>query len=595
LTDAVGRTWEWSTPGRVTTSRVQVPDGVYRLEVSAPNARPHATAGLRVNGEDGADAGLITLLPRLVIEGRLADDEGTPIVGAELLGPAGETMALTAIDGTFRVEVESEQLPPFIMVRAKGYASEEIAVPDRRAPLDLGTLFLARGAALLLRVTFDHAADDPSHGVTVSIRRRPNGLAVAEQPLGDDSTVLLEGLAAGRHVLLLQGTQPLERYGEFIEVEPSTHSTHEITISPVSLSGSVYFGAQPLEDGTIEISPRVNTWSAQLVLDRDGEFGGTLWQRGQMAAIVEGGMLRAPFVDETEIVSSEAEWIVVIPNRSFAGIVSDANTGRGIAGARVQYESIGTRMRLSSFVRTDDAGRYEITGVAQGSLQLRASAPGYLPSDATNVSVEPHEPSREYSFSLKPGSRITVRVLDGSGNPIHRAIVAEGIGEGTPATRHETNLAGEVVIPVDRNSIRKLHILPREGSFSVAAIRDTDSSPVTIRVPAGTSSLVIRAKSSDNEPIANLRFLARYNGELLTEEFWTLVTHYQGLALVTDATGTARHPRLPPGSCELWPYQSSAEGRAISFNPDLSAPAARLELIPGAEQTVTLTFAKRGL
>jgi len=599
LRDARGRAWAWSLPGRAASPVIAAPVGVYTLEVTAPQARTRSVSGLRLEGRRSIDAGLIDLEPKLTATGTVLDPLGVPIAGASVFDAAGAQLTSTEGDGTFVIEPLADELPPRFTIRVKGFASREVAVRDRRESLDAGSIVLDRGATLTVTVAFPEtpASSRPS-GVRVALYRDTHEREFVERrELGDGGAVAFGGVATGRYIVVAEGSGALQKYGEFLDVKEPVDISHTLAIEPVSLEGYAWYGVQPLAGTTITIIAPGEVWRAEQVIGDGGEFGGTLWQRGRFAAMLRGGALRTHFVDDTTIAASEAAWDIVVPDRKLAGVVSDARSTAPVGGAKVVYETIGTRMRLSSYVMADGAGRFEITGLPEGAVKVYAIAAGYLPSAAVEIGVRGNDPSREVTLALDAGSLVRVRVVDERQLPIAGATVIDGVDPtGTLAlARPVTAANGEVTLSVLAGTPKRIYVIPREGSFAAAVVRAEDGAdrPVTITVPSATGSLVVNARTDGDDAIPRLHFLIRYNGDVLPQAFWTLLQHTQGFNLVTDDGGVARHPRLPPGMYELWPYGPQAEGRSIYMNPSVLAPLARVGVNAGDEQVVTLTFASR--
>lgn len=601
LRDAGGRTWQWTLPGRVASPVIAAPHGLYTLEVSAPQAKTRSVSSLRLSAaQRRIDAGLIDLEPKLTVAGTVVDPLGVPVAGASILDPAGVQLAATGADGAFVIDAAGDELPPSVIVRAKGFALHEVRVPDRRLSLDAGRLILDRGATVRVTVAFDESPAHPRpRDLRVGLYRvGPKRQLLTELPLREDGTATFSGVATGRYVVLAEGAGPLQKYGEFLDVAEPAEVERELRIEPVRLDGFVYRGAEPLAGATITLIAPREVWRASQTVGADGDFGGVLWQRGHFAAMVQGGTLATPFLADNEVAVAEASWDIAIPDRQIAGSVTDSKSGNAIAGARVIYESLGTSMRLSSYVVADERGRFAITGLPEGTIRMHAVAAGHLPSTPIEIGIRPDDPSAEVSLPLDAGAMVRVRVVDDRQHPIAGATVIDGIdATGTQTlSRPVTDGAGEVVLPVLAGTPKKIYVIPREGSFAAAVVRAEDAAPerpLTVTVPSLTGALVVNARTETLDPIPRLHFLVRYNGEVLPQAFWTLLQHTQGFNLVTDGGGVARHPRLPPGLYELWPFASRAEGRSMYLSPEVLAPLAKIGINAGDEQVVTLTFASR--
>jgi Carboxypeptidase regulatory-like domain len=111
--------------------------------------------------------------------------------------------------------------------------------------------------------------------------------------------------------------------------------------------------------------------------------------------------------------------------RSIEGIVCDAATGEGIAGARVQAgggRAVPLLSEPDGGVReamADAKGRYRITGVGKGSQEVTATAKGFARGRKSSVGA-----GGRADFLLLRGSSLTGSVMGPDGKPVSGAVVA---------------------------------------------------------------------------------------------------------------------------------------------------------------------------
>ena len=115
--------------------------------------------------------------------------------------------------------------------------------------------------------------------------------------------------------------------------------------------------------------------------------------------------------------------------RSLAGRVIDVQ-GEPIANASVtQMETTsvpdGTRFMQSvrDQARTDEDGRFVLSRVKPGTVQLRVSALGYRTRDMQGIRVPEEGEAAQVEITLEPGTSLQGRVLDSRDLPIPRASV----------------------------------------------------------------------------------------------------------------------------------------------------------------------------
>ncbi|HEX8409016.1 MAG TPA: carboxypeptidase-like regulatory domain-containing protein, partial [Thermoanaerobaculia bacterium] len=442
LVDQHGQSWKWSVPGRAASGRVLAPAGVYTLNVSVSGARSESVSQIRVDQAGKPNVATIDLIPKAVATGVVVDEAGDPIAGATISGPGDVVLGASGLDGRFVVDDGSARLPEHLTVHAERYASRTIPITDRHAVFEAGTIQLIRGTTVTLRARLAEEDQQGLRDAKASLhrleRQRP---LVSRQPLSADSSVTFTHVPPGKYVMLIEGSGPLERYGEIVEVKTDP-LLREVVISPAELTGHVYFGVEALAGATVTLAPKRQEWTVNLTTGEDGQFGGVVWQSGLFSAIVEGGALPSPYIDDKDLALS-GTWDIIVPDRRISGAIVDERSEKGVAGARITYESSGARMRLSSVASADATGRYEIVGVPEGTIRIRATAPGYLPSEPLDVQIEPTQRSRELRIALSAGSVVKVEVRNEQGAPLSGALVFDDFAGQLNPTRYVTDARGE--------------------------------------------------------------------------------------------------------------------------------------------------------
>jgi len=110
----------------------------------------------------------------------------------------------------------------------------------------------------------------------------------------------------------------------------------------------------------------------------------------------------------------------------FSGRVLEQGSGTPVAGATVTvipFETAGGRARR---VVTDDDGRYEIGGMAQGRYRVTARKDGFAlmkHSQAIEVNLWPGEARDQVDILLQAEAIIVGRVLDPAGQPLASGLV----------------------------------------------------------------------------------------------------------------------------------------------------------------------------
>ena len=148
------------------------------------------------------------------------------------------------------------------------------------------------------------------------------------------------------------------------------------------------------------------------------------------AALVSAVMAPASFLVTDASLYARGAAPSAVQSGAITGRVTDAQTGRAIAGAVVVVidDEAGTQ-RVGV---TDGAGRFEITGLGTTSFTLRASAVGYVGRrygqrhtlDAgVQLTLAEREITGNLDFALRREGTVSGRVLDVDGNPMELAEV----------------------------------------------------------------------------------------------------------------------------------------------------------------------------
>ncbi|MBN1422798.1 MAG: carboxypeptidase regulatory-like domain-containing protein, partial [Planctomycetes bacterium] len=111
--------------------------------------------------------------------------------------------------------------------------------------------------------------------------------------------------------------------------------------------------------------------------------------------------------------------LVLSPGVEMAGRVIDAKNGSGVSNAMImvaQAQGFGGPMPST---RTDENGRFSVTGVVPGAVRVRVRAQGYLPAW-----VESEAPTTDTEIAVNVAGKITGQVVDTSGAGVAGARVS---------------------------------------------------------------------------------------------------------------------------------------------------------------------------
>jgi hypothetical protein len=525
-----------------------------------------------------------------VISGRVFERGTTRRVGGAIIKTSVETVAVAGADGSFAFEGDPEKWPAAIVVSAAGFAetTEPIAKAQRSARLE--DIFLYRGGSILVE------AFHPSIGevVQIELRKLRSGDVVGIPWRSVNPTTAGEGLAArfdgvepGEYLVLAKGKEPCQQYGKPVRLDEGQEIKVELNIAPVRLRFLATIAGEPVSGARINYKNSEGRWEARFETGAEGDVLLALWQTGPSRAwIFSDGVMSIPHFEQKELADDEdLEWIFEVPSRRITGTVVDARTGAPIPDAVLSLKVRG-ETSFAVKARSDPAGRFQFFHVPFGSHTITAASATHLQGQVTYTFSEPSD-SRDVTVRLEGGASVKLRVLDGAGAPVVRAVAMQYKGlQQTRMSLTDENGVAEVLVP--EGEARDVFVVPRDGSFGIARVA---SSPpeATIRLPWGASRIEIRAESEARQPIGNVSVAIRYNKIVLPREVVQAFANIQGSRTSSREDGNVILDHMPPGVYELWPAGSVAELQMLLAGIGQQAPVT-MTVIPG-RNTAVLTFA----
>ncbi len=584
--------WEWSVPAlQVKALReIAVPAGDYELAIGAPR---HKLNRRRLPVRQNVALSDIELEPLPAVSGRFVQRKGEetlPVAGANIVRDEGKVEASSGVDGTFRIEL-AEPLPKQLLVLHPSLATHLLELERLQPENDLGDIALSSGVKVVLQIS---RPEEGAEKVRVRVLRDAGRyelvpLTSHELPVGQEELVL-SNLARGKYHVVLEGDDPLEYQHE--ELEVGENETREsFAIKPYRLRGSVRFGDEPLREGSVELSSR--PWrrqGGQMPLDASGNFGGTLWQHGKLSGFIKGEAIGSGLpVSSPEMGSDPSEWKIELKRRLIEGVVVDAASGQPLPGVSMDLKvrSGDTRSfrSLNTSVKVDEAGRYRITAVQDGTYDIVVQHASRTPVKRS-VELRPNDGSQRIDFRLEEGLETRIELVWPDGRPVTAAMVIEGMARDghNPERLFSTDGAGRLTVRSAPRERRTLFVLPREGSFAVVRIDApaAGAEPKTMRVvvPAATGSIGVTIRNAKDEPL-NAIVLMRYNGE------WIPYPAVGRLRFERRGVGSIRFQNMPPGAYELWAVKPPGDHAPHVTAPPPLAPV--LVGLAGGEESAVLT------
>lgn len=542
------------------------------------------------------------------VRGRVVDDLGAPVTEAIVTArPAGDLAAgrrpvsdgVQGKDGAFVLEGVGDGE---WQVGARQKGAEPGAPETVVLPADAGrelVLVLPRPAAIAGQVL--DADGQPAADAVVAVRPRLLGVLgqAREQRTGADGTFRVAGLAAGPAVVraarndsadsaalelqLAPGAEApalvlrLRRggtiEGRVLDARDAPRAGVSIQMSP-SLSSGTSREAVTAADGTYRLE-RVTPGTVLLYasLDGDEQVGGS-----RTVLVEDGARVRVDFGGEV------AGGVLV------RGVVRGAGP---IAGARVDFYSLGGSGDGSQASRTDDAGRYEARLPRHGGywVQVDAGEAG----QSSRRTVIPDVAEHVLDLDLGVG-RIAGRVLDPDDRPLAGVYVqlqpeiverdASESSGGFAQTKSDGTFAFGGLFPgtYEVEAGVRLGQVPGEVGAEYAPRRVTGialeaggaRTGLDIRLERGRR-LVVRVRGANGRPAAG------------AEVCWS-VTGRIGPTVPADAAGVARLTGLPSGEVAVraWTeFEMLREPARATVSADAAAEIV-LDLVPAGRVRLRL-------
>ncbi len=573
--------WSWPIDAKSATRlrRIIVPRGTYGIELRADRHRRFVRARIGAN-EPNVALGELRLQPLPGVRGIVVDGEDQAVANAIVTRPDATVCATANEQGAFECEL-GEPMPEALVVSREGFGPRELPLPqglDR--DLDLGRIALFSGRTLTLKIVRPDAA--PAR-VTLfhDAKERYEHSKLKTIELEEREETVRFDAGAGKYLALVAGDGALERLEVPIEIADED-VTQTITVVPFRLLGNVRFGGELLADGTAEIVAPEHTWRVNVPI-AGGAFGGTMWQTGKVRAFIMRELVESPTLGD-----DPSRWEVHIEKRLIAGRIFDAETKQRVAGTQLYLvASYGGESRMQGTMEVKPDGSYEILANRPGTYSLRVTSPEHMAWTREVVVTAEDKGTKTVDVALERGIVQPLAIVTPSGAPIANATILEGIrpDRHNPELISRADGSGGYDLRGRGGETRHLYVVPRDGSFAIARVqipnRSEDVRPIQIVVPPATSSLRVRAKGENDEPVA-APLLLRYNGEFVPGAILRFVTHeFVG----TSPGGEVVLPRLPAGAYEVWALAGPRDEEALIGSNGTLRPPARTGLSAG-EQTV---------
>ena len=401
--------------------------------------------------------------------------------------------------------------------------------------------------------------------------------------------VRFEGLAAGVYQVRVRGRENSEQLAVKVGIGQNDERRTTITIQPRKLTGRITLGGVNLGEAALVLRHKEFRWEAGIPVREDGTFEAPFWQYGAFSYNVRTPAMPTAYaahieLDETNPVAIE------IPDGRISGTVRDAKSGAAVASVFVALQTNAGRMEQHVRTTTDAQGRFDFVGMKYGRHKVRVLSPAYVEPAPVVFEINQAAPLRELDIRLEPGRAIPLVVVGADGDPVDQATVYALAGAKLCA-RTTTDEDGRTAIAVPEDEAAVLFVISPEGGFAVARVaRERTGGRIRVDVPRASSSLSIRARTSNGVEMPPFSLLMRYDGAVVPIEVLEELSAMQGLRFGTGANSEVQLDRIPGGSYEFWPYRTEEEADAIlASGEDFAAPI-RVNVRAGANR-IAVKFA----
>lgn len=350
------------------------------------------------------------------VAGVVVTDSGSPVQGARVYlqgASAGFKEAMTDSSGAFRFEGVADGRVSFAAQKS-GFVEAELTDVEVATAGNV-RLVLGHGGRITGRVT----GLEPAEYSQVRVSASTSAAGASATP---DSTgaFVMEGVPTG--TVRVVATKGMGFAGSLQTTEPKTVEISAGGEAMVDLefrsdrlvTGRVTRNRTALEGASVRFNPKnpsvqtrgtATTNASGLYEVRglaDGEYEITVFDAGRMSAHTE-----------TRQVATGATIDLDIVTASLRGRVTDADTGSGVAGVRIQFEpkSAGSSGAITRRVAESDmAGNFVVDNIVPGGYAARAEKDGYS-QDVRDLEVS-ESGADGVDFTIAKSEGVRLRIVD---------------------------------------------------------------------------------------------------------------------------------------------------------------------------------------
>src|SRR5215210_13367 len=541
-----------------------LPPGQRTIEASHPE---HGTVRRQVDLRVGENSLDITLEGGSEVSGRVFDDLGVPVAGADvwITSPGGARPLSTTSqsDGSFRIAAVADG-----SYRAGAYKegfarAEMVPVTVDGSSVAGIELRLPRGGAIAGRITGVELSELARVQV---LARGGRGLATGGR-VEPDGSYRIEHLQEGewRVRAELPGTSLYAE--EVARLEPGASEVRiDLDLERgVELAVRVRRNGAPVPGEPLFLDGPQRTFGET---DADGRFRFQGLSAGTYRVRL-GDRSAGPSHEQTVDLQSDREITIDLPAADVTGRVVDAADSSPLSGATVQLLSRDGDPAAGR-AQTDGRGLFVMRGVAEGTWRVRAQADGYAPGEA-NVQVDGTGAS-EVEIALRATEGVTLQVATATGLPSRTLfyVVLDGAGQKVGDGRAAVEEGGRARLSrVPPGAWQVLILTESTAPAEITVTSPGDAGRLTLPPPC---TLRVRVPALADSPVPATVTLTGPGGR----PFRTFVRMGEPTAAFAMNRGTLSLGDVPPGT---WNVQvTAADGRTWRATAT-TAPGVEAEVV----------------
>ena len=410
---------------------LNLPAARYDLSVKGSNFAPTRVPGIELPVEELSlagpwDLGTVTLGEAVALRGKVEDEQGRGIEGAEVNArPTHLVSGFWNSDDLLKLETDAEGKFSFddlapgqafsISVRAEGYLSREITIV--KAPQDDLKVTLSKGARLTGRVI--DTSGWPVIDAQVQVQQeslRHMGHFGSTTAVDEDGRFTFESVSPGPANLEVQSDQKL---GQVRSIEVPLPGGEDLHVEIVLEDGATVSGRVTTDQGDPVPGAFLTSMSREPSRQYRSHNSGMTDAEGlfELRGLSEGRVVitafREPYLNASEEVEvtdgSNFVEIVFETGHPVTGRVSGED-GQAIVGAEVSFQNHEKGHGVE--VMTDSDGLFQVKQLATGKYKARASKDyGRLSSEEVEIEILGPTSGLEFVISENGGAaRVTGRI-----------------------------------------------------------------------------------------------------------------------------------------------------------------------------------------